>query len=91
MHRSTPFLGISLSFISCFNSLYTDTPTLKLADIGHFDLIFEHLLHLGQKGVTRETRNLKYVMTRTYPPSLGKCYMLWFLKNLQGISDNNFF
>ena len=91
MHRSTPYLGISLSFISCFNSLNTDTLTLKLADIRHFDLIFEHLLHLGQKCVTMETRNLKYDMTKTFPPSIGKCYMLWFLKNLQEISENNFF
>ena len=91
MHRSTPFLGISLSFTSCFNSLNTDTLTLILADIRHFDLIFEHLLHLGQKCVTMETRNLKYDMTRMFPPSIGKCYMLWFLKNLQGISENNFF
>ena len=50
-------------------SLNTDTLTPKLADIRHFDLSLEHLLILGQKCVTMETRNLKYDITRTFPPS----------------------
>ena len=70
MHRSTPFLEISFYFINCFISLNTDTLTPKLADIRHFDLILEHLLLLGQKCVTMETRNLKYDITRTIPPSI---------------------
>ena len=44
---------------------------LKLANIWHFDPILEHLLHLGQKCVTVETRNLQYGITRTFPPSIG--------------------
>ena len=44
---------------------------LKLANIWHSDPILEHLLHLGQKCVTMETRNLQYGITRTFPPSIG--------------------
>ena len=64
---------------------------LKLANIWHFDPVLEHFLHLGQNRVTMETRNLKYDMTITFPPSIGQCYMLRFLKNLQGIQENIFF
>ena len=71
MHRLTPFLGISVSYISCFISLNIDTLSLKMADIQNFDIILEHLLHLSHKKVTMETRNLKYEMTRTFPPSIG--------------------
>ena len=44
---------------------------LKLANIWHSDPILEHFLHLGQKCITMEIRNLKYDMTRTFPPSIG--------------------
>ena len=44
---------------------------LKLVNIWQFDSILEHFLHLGQKRVTMETRNLKYDMTKTFPPSIG--------------------
>ena len=63
----------------------------KLANIWHFDPVLEHFLHLGQNRVTMETRNLKYDMTRTFHSSIGLCYLLQFLKNLQGIQENNFF
>ena len=39
--------------------------------IWHFDQILEHLLHLGQKCITMETRNLQYGITRTFPSSIG--------------------
>ena len=57
MHRLNPFLGISFSFINCFISLDIDTLPLKVANIRHFDLILEHLLHSGEKCVAMETRN----------------------------------
>ena len=44
---------------------------LKLANICHSDPILEHFLHLGQKDIPMETRNLKDDMTRTFPPSIG--------------------
>ena len=65
MYRLTSFLGISFSFINCFISLNIDTEALKVSNNQRFDLILEHLLHLGQKCVTMETRNLKHDMTRT--------------------------
>ena len=40
----------------------------KLTNILHFDLIFGHLLCLGQKYITMETRNFKYGMTPSFPP-----------------------
>ena len=40
----------------------------KLANIWNSDPILEHFLHLGQKCITIESRNLKYDMTRTFPP-----------------------
>ena len=70
MHQLNPFLGISFSFINCFISLNIDILPLKVANIWHFDLILEHLLHSAQKGVAMETRNLKYDITRTFPPSI---------------------
>ena len=71
MHRLTPFLGISFSIIIRFMSLNIIILALKLANIWHFYPILEHFLHLGQKYLTMETRNLKYDMTRMFPPSIG--------------------
>ena len=71
MHRLTPFLGIYVSFISCVITLNIGTLALKVANIQDFYIILEHLLHLDHKSVTMETRNLKYDMTRTFPPSTG--------------------
>ena len=51
-----------------------------MANIRHFDLILEHLLHSGQKCVTMETRNLKYDITRTFPPSGLMLHALVFEK-----------
>ena len=48
-----------------------DTLPLKVANIRHFDLILENLLLSGQKCVTMKTRNLKYDITRMFPPSIG--------------------
>ena len=44
---------------------------LKLENIWHSYPILEHFLRLGQKCVTMETRNLKYDIKRTFPPSIG--------------------
>ena len=71
-----PFLGISFNFINCIILLNIDTLALKVANIRHFDSILEHLLHLGKKCVTMETKNLKYDITGTFLLSIGLCYML---------------
>ena len=56
---------------------------LKLANIWHFDPILEHLLHLGQKCVTMETRNLQYGITRTFPQVEANVACYRFCKNLK--------
>ena len=71
MHRLTPFLGIYFSFIIRFMSLNIVTFALKLAKFWHFDPILGHFLHLSKNRLTMETRNLKYDMTGTFPPSIG--------------------
>ena len=54
---------------------------LKVANIWHSDPILEHFLHLGQKCVTMETRNLKYDMTRTFPRVWANVTYFSFAKN----------
>ena len=44
---------------------------LKLAKFWHFDPILLHFLYLSKNRLTIETRNLKYDMTITFPPSIG--------------------
>ena len=65
---------ISWNLFKPYNLLHLvniDTLALKLANIWHFDLILEHFLHTDLKCVTMETRNLKYNIFRTFPPSIG--------------------
>ena len=71
MHRLTPFLGIKFSFIIHLMSLNIVSFALKLAKFWHFDPILGHFLNLSKNRLTMETRNLKYDMTRTFPPSIG--------------------
>ena len=71
MHRLTPFLGINYSFIICFMSLNIVIFALKLTKFWHFDPILGHFLNLSKNQLTMQTRNLKYDMTRTFPPSIG--------------------
>ena len=71
MHWLTPFLGIFFSFILRFMSLNIVISTLKVAKFWHFDPILGHFLHLSKNQLTMETRNLKYDMTITFPPSIG--------------------
>ena len=71
MHRLTPFLGIKFSFIIRLMSLNIVSFALKLAKFWHFDPILGHFLNLSKNRLTMETRNLKYDMTRTFPPSIG--------------------
>ena len=71
MHRLTPFLGINFSFITRFTSLSIVIFALKLAKLWHFDPILGHFLNLSKNRLIMETRNLKYDMTRTFPPSIG--------------------
>ena len=66
MHQMTPFLGISFTIIICFKSLNIVIVFLKLTKIWNFDAILGHLLCLGQKQVTMETRNIKYDMIRRF-------------------------
>ena len=89
MHQSNPFLGISFSYINYFISLNIDTLPLKLANIWHFDLILEHLLHLDQKCVTMETRNLKHDKNRSFPLIIGLCNMIQVFQKFK--SYCNFF
>ena len=67
----TPFLGISVTIIICFKSLNIVILVHKLANIWHFDPILRHLLCLGQKQVTMDTRNLKYDMVRRFRGTLA--------------------
>ena len=71
MHRLTPFLGIKFSFIIRLMSLNKVSFALKLAKFWHFDPILGHFLNLSKNRLTMETINLKYDMTRTFPPSIG--------------------
>ena len=71
MNRLTPFLGIYFTFIIRFMSLNLVIFALKLAKFLHFDPILGHFLHLNKNWLTMETRNLKYDMTGTFPPSIG--------------------
>ena len=71
MHRLTPFLGIYFSFTIRFMSLNIVVFALKLGKFWHFDPILGHFLHLSKNGLTKETRNLKYDMTITFPPRIG--------------------
>ena len=71
MHPLTQFLGINFSFIIRFMSLNIVIFALKLAKFWHFDPILGHFLNLSKNWLTMETRNLKYDMTRTFPPSIG--------------------
>ena len=89
MHQLTPFLGIYFSFIIHFMSLNIVILALKLAKVWHIDPILGHYLYLSKNRLTMETRNLKYDMTRTFPPSIGLYYMLRFLKCLHRIQKNN--
>ena len=70
-HQLTPFLGINFSFIIRFMSLNIVIFALKLAKFWHFDPILGHFLNLSKNQLTMETRNLKYDITRTFPPSIG--------------------
>ena len=85
MHRLNPFLGITFSYINYFISLNIDTLPLKLANIWHFDLILEHLLHLDQKCVTMETRNLKHDKSRRFPLIIGLCYMIQVFQKFKSL------
>ena len=71
MHQLTPFLGIYFSFVIRFMSLIILIFALKLAKFWHFDPILGHFIHLSKNRLTMETRNLKYDMTITFPPSIG--------------------
>ena len=71
MHQLTPFLGIYFSVIICFMSLNIVIFAHKLAKFWHFDPILGHFLHLSKNRLTMETRNLKFDITRTFPPSIG--------------------
>ena len=71
MHRLTPFVGINFSFIICFMSLSIFIFALKLAKRWHLEPILGHFLNLSKNRLIMETRNLKYDMTRTFPPSIG--------------------
>ena len=56
---------------------------LKQANIWHFYPILEHLLHLDQKCVTMETRNLKPDNIGRFQLVIGLCYMIQVFKNLK--------
>ena len=71
MHQLTPFLGNNFSFIIRFMPQNIVIFALKLAKFWHFDPILGHFLNLSKNRLTMETRNLKYDMTRTFPPSIG--------------------
>ena len=71
MNRLTPFLGINFSFIIRFTSLCIVIFAPKLAKFWHFDPILGHFLNLSKNRLIMATRNLKYDMTRTFPPSIG--------------------
>ena len=71
MHQLTPFLAIYFRFIIRFRSLNIVILALKLAKFWHFDPILGHFLDLSKNRLTMETRNLKYDMTITFPPSIG--------------------
>ena len=71
MHRLTPFLGNNFSFIKRFMSQNIVIFALKLAKFWHFDPILGHFLNLSKNRLTMKTRNLKYDMTRKFPPSIG--------------------
>ena len=71
MHRLTPFLGNNFSFIILFMSQNIVIFALKMAKFWHFDPILGHFLNLSKNRLTMKTRNLKYDMTRTFPPSIG--------------------
>ena len=71
MHQLTPFLAIYVRFIIHFMSLNIVIFALKLAKFLHFDPILGHFLDLSKNRLTMETRNLKYDMTITFPPSIG--------------------
>ena len=71
MHQLTPFLGIYFNFIIRFMSLNIVIFALKLPKFCHLNPILGHFLHLSKNRLTMETRNLKYDMTITFPPSIG--------------------
>ena len=71
MHQLTPFLGIYFSFIMRFMSLNIVIFAIKLAKVWHIDPIVGHFLYLSKTLLNMETRNIKYDMTRTFPPSIG--------------------
>ena len=62
---------MSFSFAIRFKLLNVVILVRKQVNIWHFDQILELSLHLGQKCVTMETRNLQCGIIRTFPPSIG--------------------